>query len=104
MRVTHGLLCMALALAAAAASASPKTDKVIENVRLPTGFKIELYTDQVPGARSMALGQRGTLFVGTRARGGKVYAVSGTPGAAAKPTVRIVADNLNTPNGVAFRD
>ena len=90
--------------AAATASASPTTDKVLENVRLPTGFKLEVYADQVPGARSMALGQRGTLFVGTRARGGKVYAVSGTPGSAAKPTVRIVADNLNTPNGVAFRD
>ena len=53
---------------AAAASASPETDKVLENVRLPTGFKLEVYTDQVPGARSMALGQRGTLFVGTAAR------------------------------------
>ena len=74
---------VALTLAAFAASASPRTDKVIENVRLPTGFKMEVYSDQVPGARSMALGQKGTLFVGTRARGGKVYALSGTPGAAA---------------------
>ena len=82
------LLFVALTLAAAAAGASPRTDKVIENVRLPTGFKMEVYSDQVPGARSMALGQKGTLFVGTRARGGKVYAVSGTPGNGAKPTVR----------------
>ena len=98
MRVTHGLLCMALMLVATAASASSKTDKVLENVRLPTGFKIEVYSDQVPGARSMALGQRGTLFVGTRARGGKVYAVTGTPGAAGTPAVHIIANNLNTPN------
>ena len=102
MRVV--LLLVSLTLAATAASASSKTDKVIENVRLPTGFKMEVYSDQVPGARSMALGQKGTLFVGTRARGGKVYAVSGTPGDAAKPTVRTIADNLNTPNGVAFND
>ena len=68
MRVA--LLFVSLTLAADAASASPKTDKVLESVRLPTGFKIEVYSDQVPGARSMALGQRGTLFVGTRARGG----------------------------------
>jgi glucose/arabinose dehydrogenase len=104
MRVTHGLLCMALTLVATAASASSKTDKVLENVRLPTGFKLEVYSDQVPGARSMALGQRGTLFVGTRARGGKVYAVTGTPGAAGTPAVHIIASSLNTPNGVAFRD
>jgi glucose/arabinose dehydrogenase len=101
MRVTF--LFISLLLAAFAAGASPKTDKVLENVRLPTGFKMEVYTDQVPGARSLALGQRGTLFVGTRARGGKVYAVSGTPGAG-QPTVRTIANNLNTPNGVAFRD
>jgi glucose/arabinose dehydrogenase len=101
MRVTYGFL--SLLLAATAASASSKTDKVLENVRLPTGFKIELYTDQVPGARSMALGSRGTLFVGTRSRGGRVFAVSGAPGAGT-PTVRTVASNLNTPNGVAFHD
>jgi len=102
MRVV--VLFVSLTLAAAAAGASPKTDKVIENVRLPTGFKMEVYSDQVPGARSMALGQKGTLFVGTRVRGGKVYAISGTPGDATKPTVRVIADNLNTPNGVAFHD
>ena len=104
MRVIRSIACLALTLAATAAGASPKTDKVLESVRLPTGFKMEVYTDQVPGARSIALGQRGTLFVGTRARGGKVYAVSGTPGAGAQPTVRTIATNLNTPNGIAFRD
>ena len=45
MRVT--LLFVALSLAATAASASPQTDNVIENVRLPTGFKKEVYTDHV---------------------------------------------------------
>jgi glucose/arabinose dehydrogenase len=93
---------LVLSLSAAAAVASPATDKVLENVRVPAGFKLEVYADDVPAARSMALGQRGTLFVGTRS--GKVYAVSGTPGAAAKPTVRVIADKLNMPNGVAFRD
>jgi glucose/arabinose dehydrogenase len=107
MRVSHSVLAgwsILLALATGIAGASPATDKVLENVRLPTGFKLEVYADDVPGARSMALGQRGTLFVGTRARGGKVYAISGTPGTAVKPTVRVIADNLNLPNGVAFRD
>jgi glucose/arabinose dehydrogenase len=93
---------LALTLSAAAAVASPATDKVLENVRVPAGFKLEVHADDVPAARSMALGQRGTLFVGTRS--GKVYAVSGTPGAATKPTVRVIADKLNMPNGVAFRD
>ena len=46
-------------------------------INLPDGFQIEVLTDQVPGARSMALGDKGTLFVSTM-REGKVYAVSGT--------------------------
>lgn len=98
------VVCASLALVAGNAGASPATDKVLENVRLPTGFKLEVYADDVPGARSIALGSRGTLFVGTRVRNGKVYAVSGPPGSGAKPTVRVIGDKLNMPNGVAFRD
>ena len=33
-----------------------------------------------------------------------VYSVSGAPGTGLKPTVRVIADKLNMPNGVAFRD
>ena len=46
------------------------------DIDLPEGFSINVLTDQVPGARSMALGDKGTLFVSTM-REGKVYAVSG---------------------------
>jgi glucose/arabinose dehydrogenase len=82
--------------------ASPATDRVLANVRLPTGFKIELYTDQVDGARSLTLGKNGTVYVGT-ARPGVVYAVS-RAAAAGKPAVRTIARNLNAPNGVAYKD
>jgi glucose/arabinose dehydrogenase len=87
---------------ATAATASPATDKVLQNVRLPGGFQLQVYADNVPAARSMALGSQGTLFVGTR--GTTVYSVSGSPGTGLKPTVRVIADKLNMPNGVAFRD
>jgi glucose/arabinose dehydrogenase len=50
----------------------------------------------------MAMGQRGTLFVGTRS--GSVYAVKGTPGDNTRPTLQVLAQKLNMPNGVAFRD
>jgi glucose/arabinose dehydrogenase len=93
---------MAGGLIAAASLASPATDKVSANVRLPPGFKFEVYSDQVPAARSMALGQNGVLFVGTRS--GELYAVSGDPNKRERPTVRVVARKLNMPNGVAFRD
>ena len=48
----------------------------IPDIDLPEGFTIKVLTDQVPGARSMALGDKGTLFVSTMGKG-KVYAVSG---------------------------
>jgi glucose/arabinose dehydrogenase len=91
-----------LGFLATQALASPATDKVLENVRLPPGFQLQVFADNVPAARSMALGAQGTLFVGTR--GTTVYAVTGSPDTGLKPVVRIVGDKLNMPNGVAFRD
>lgn len=98
----RAILAASGALVAASALASTATDKVVENVRLPTGFKFEVYADNVAGARSMALGTGGTLFVGTRT--GSLFAISGSPGADGKPKVRKLSDKLNLPNGVAFRD
>jgi glucose/arabinose dehydrogenase len=74
----------------------------LNSIRLPPGFSISVYSSAVPGARSMALGARGTLFVGTR--GNRVYAVTDANGDGRADTVRTIASNLNTPNGVAFRE
>jgi len=74
-----------------------------ETITLPEGFRIDVYAGNVPGARSMALGAKGTLFVGTRSEG-KVYAVVGRPGSPAPPRVMTIAKGLNMPNGVAFRE
>ncbi|MCL5885121.1 MAG: sorbosone dehydrogenase family protein [Deltaproteobacteria bacterium] len=70
-------------------------------IQLPPGFRIAVYAE-VPNARSMALGQMGTLFVGTRK--GEVYAV--LPGGTAEGMHRTVtiARDLHSPNGVAFRE
>lgn len=68
---------------------------------LPKGFKLTLYTDQVPEARSLALGDDGTVYVGTRERG-KVYAVRDTDGDGSAEQVTTIASGLNFPNGVAF--
>jgi glucose/arabinose dehydrogenase len=71
----------------------------LKDIRLPPGFKISVYAD-VPGARSMTLSPNGTLFVGTM-REGKVYVVR--PGANGTRKPITLADGLNMPNGVAFR-
>jgi glucose/arabinose dehydrogenase len=79
-------------LAPAAADSLP-----LASLKLPPGFEIELFA-RVPNARQMALGND-TLFVGSM-RAGRVYAIP--LGGARKPAV--IADGLNMPVGVAFRD
>lgn len=69
-------------------------------IELPPGFSIRMHA-AVPGARSLALGSKGTIFVGTRDPG-KVYAVTGN--APEQVVVRVIASGLTEPNGVAFRD
>src|SRR3989304_2690433 len=75
----------------------------LKSIRLPPGFAIEIYAPDVPGARSMTLGERGTVFVGTRGEG-KVYAVVRREGDRGATEVIVVAKGRNSPNGVAFRD
>lgn len=65
--------------------------------KLPPGFRIELVAN-VPNARAMAWGERGTLFVGSSR--GSAYAVTFPATGAAK--VQEVASALSTPIGVAF--
>ncbi len=74
----------------------------LDQFKLPDGFHIAIYADQVPGARSMALGPKGTLFVGTRQR--QVYAILDHNGDYRADELKIVARNLSQPNGVAVRD
>ena len=81
-----------LALGAASSCAAAG----LADIRLPPGFHISLYAGGLDEARSLALGERGTLFVGSR--GTSVYAVP--PGGGA-PVV--IASGLQAPHGVAVR-
>jgi glucose/arabinose dehydrogenase len=75
----------------------------LEKIKLPEGFRIDVYADNVDDARSMALSPNGTLFVGSRSAG-KVYAVLDKDGNNRAEEVVAIASGLNLPNGVAFRD
>lgn len=77
-------------------------DLPLDTIKLPPGFRISLYADNVPGARSMALSPDGTLFVGTR--GDRVYALPNRKHGKRADEVVTLASGLDTPNGVAFRD
>ena len=72
----------------------------VDDIQLPPGFSIEEYAD-VPQARSLALGDRGTLFVSNR-KGRSVYAVVESDDGRTR-TIELL-DGMSTPNGIAFHD
>src|SRR6187431_528634 len=82
-------------------SANPSTDARLSKIKLPPGFKIEIYSDAVPNARAMALSPSGTLYVGTMSEG-KVYAIKDKDGDGKAETKWTIASDLNKPVGVAF--
>jgi glucose/arabinose dehydrogenase len=71
----------------------------LQRIKLPPGFAITVYADNVPNARGMTLGQDGTLFVGTKAKG-DVYAVMDKDG---DQRADAIARGLHMPVGVAYR-
>ena len=75
-------------------------DLPLDQIRLPPGFRIEVVA-RVENAREMALGAKGTLFVGST-QAGKVYAVNLESGRPAKAVT--IASGLKSPVGVAFRN
>ena len=72
-------------------------------IKLPPGFSIDYYAENVEGARSMTLSPNGTLFVGSR-DAGKVYAVLDRNKDSKADDVLVLAEGLDMPNGVAFRN
>ena len=73
----------------------------LSELRLPAGYAIEVWAADVANARSMTRSPRGTVFVGTRTGGGRVYAIREVEGG--KRDIKVIASGLNSPNGVAFR-
>src|SRR5881396_1441912 len=73
---------------------------MMKKIKLPAGFKIEVYASNVLAARQMAWGDKGTLFVGSFGLG-NVYAIKDNGG---KKEVKTILKGLNMPTGLAFRD
>ncbi len=76
-------------------------DPVSTLIHLPPGFQIEVFADDVRNARSLALGDDGTVYVGTRTAG-RVYALRDKDGDGRADEKYILAKGLTMPNGVAF--
>ncbi len=75
----------------------------LQEIKLPPGFAIDVYTDQVPNARQMALSPKGILYAGSLDEG-KIYAVVDGNHDGRADKVYTIAHGLKMPSGVAFHD
>ncbi len=93
-------LAFACAMLALPAEAEEGLEANLAKIKLPPGFRIDLYAE-VPAARSMAIGKpMGVVFVGSRQE--MVHAVIDRDKDRRADEVVKILDGLNVPNGMAF--
>lgn len=80
-----------------------KPQTIINALNIPDGFKLTVFADNVPNARSLALGDKDIIYIGTGATG-SVYAVADVNHDGVADKTYTIAKGLNMPNGVAYKD
>ena len=88
-------------LSVACIDSEPKLS--LDALRVPPGFTISLYADNVRNARSLALGPGNVVYVGTRSAG-NVYALADANNDQRADEVITVANGLNVANGVTIHN
>jgi glucose/arabinose dehydrogenase len=88
-------------------------DLPLGNITLPKSFKIQIFAQNLSYPRSLALGENGTIFVGTRLPFESIESGNTTPvyaiqdingnGLVEENEIKVV-DLLRNPNGVAFHN
>src|SRR6266446_8844462 len=73
-------------------------DLPTDRLKVPAGFKVEVWAEGIPEARSLARGEKGTVFVSNRLSK-NVYAVVDRNG---QREVKTLLKGLDAPNGLAF--
>ena len=97
------IVAAAATTAAATPAAAPKAapDGIdLSGFKLPKGFRISVYADQVDAARGMAVSDSGIVYVGSR-KAGKVYALV-PRGDKQTAEVVTIASGLENPIGVTL--
>jgi len=72
----------------------------LDKIKVPAGFKVEVWSSGHAGGRTMVMGDKGTMFMGTRIIG-RVYAITEKDG---KREAKVLLQGLTQPNGLAFKD
>src|SRR5262249_15946303 len=74
-------------------------DKVpLDKLKAPKGFTIDVYASGVDNARTLRLGDKGTVFVSSRIKD-KIHAIVDKDG---KREVKVIASGLHRPNGIVL--
>ena len=72
----------------------------LDKLKVKDGLKIEVYAAGVPNARTLQLGDKGTVFVSSRVQD-KVHAIVTKDG---KREMKVIASGLHRPNGIALHN
>ncbi len=110
-KLTLLFLSMAVIVLTACLEKEGETDPAPQNssidlskIKLPDGFKISIYADNVTDARSLARTPDGkTVFVTNRRRK-NVYALIDTDGDMKADEMKTIVSGWTLPNGVAYKD
>lgn len=71
----------------------------VNKLKLPPGFRAEVWASGILDARGLRQGDKGTVFVSSLFVAGKIYAVTDK---GAKREVKTIAEKLFLPNGIEF--
>src|SRR5213593_147633 len=72
----------------------------LDKLKAPKGFTIDLYASGVDNARTLRLGDKGTVFVSSRIKD-KIHAIVDKNG---KREVKVIASGLHRPNGIVLHN
>ncbi len=89
--------------AALAAEDAQSLQEKLSLLQLPPGFEIRVFADGIEDARQMARGDGGTVFAGSR-KAGRIYAMTDEDADGVANQVWQIADGLQMPSGLEFRD
>jgi glucose/arabinose dehydrogenase len=88
-------------MAPVAAPPVPTPAENLPKLKVPRGFKVEVYQPGILDARALRRGGKGTIFVSSLFVAGKIYAITEKGG---KREVKTVLSGLELPSGIEFHN
>ncbi len=79
---------------------TPADKLPIDKIKVPDGFKVEVFASGIKNARTLRVGDEGTVFVGNW-QANKVWAITEKDG---KREAKVLYEDLDWPNGLAFHN